>query len=98
MPARARTLLVISATVLALVAATTGGSSTARSAIAFGGEGTPAAPAGSVHGQTLFGLNVPSLQALDESESALHARSAIVGTFADWEHTPDFPTEQAEAI
>ena len=49
-------------------------------------------------GQTLFGMNVPSLQALDESESALGARPAIVGTFADWAHTPDFPLELAEAI
>ena len=45
-----------------------------------------------VQGQTLFGLNVPSLKALDGSESALRARPAIVGTFADWEHTSDFPS------
>ena len=51
-----------------------------------------------MHGQTLFGLNVPSLQALDDSESALRARPAIIGTFADWEHAPDFPIALARAI
>jgi hypothetical protein len=40
-------------------------------------------------GQTLFGMNVPSLDALDEAESAIGARAAIVGTFADWVHVPD---------
>src|SRR3954451_11053477 len=90
MPALGRTLLVMSATMLVLVAATTRGSATAKSATAVS--------TAAVHRQTLFGLNVPSLQALDESESALRARSAIVGTFADWEHTPDFPTGLAEAI
>ena len=44
-------------------------------------------------GQTLFGMNAPSLDALDEAESALGARAAIVGTFADWAHAPDFPRE-----
>lgn len=39
----------------------------------------------------LFGLNVPSLGALDEAEATIGARAAIVGTFADWAHTPDFP-------
>ena len=43
-------------------------------------------------------MNVPSLAALDEAESAIGARAAIVGTFADWEHTPDFPRELADAI
>ena len=38
------------------------------------------------------------MQALDESESALRARPAIIGTFADWEHAPDFPIALAEAI
>ena len=47
---------------------------------------------------TLFGMNVPSLAALDEAESALGARPAIVGTFADWAHVPDFPRRQADAI
>src|SRR3954470_22010398 len=41
--------------------------------------------------QTLFGLNAPSLDALDDAESTLGARAAIVGTYADWAHTPDFP-------
>jgi beta-mannanase len=91
-------LLVMSATVLAVVGAGTGRSSNAGSAIAFGGEGASTPRAATVRGQTLFGLNVQSLQALDESESALRARSAIVGTFADWEHARDFPTELAEAI
>jgi hypothetical protein len=45
--------------------------------------------------QTLFGLNVPSLHQLDASESALGARAAVVGTFADWAHTPDFPSRFA---
>jgi beta-mannanase len=49
-------------------------------------------------GQTLFGMNVPSLGQLDASESALRARAAIVGTFADWAHTPDFPRGLADAI
>ena len=43
-------------------------------------------------------MNVPSLDALDEAESALGARAAIVGTFADWAHAPDFPRELADAI
>ena len=83
----------MSAIVLALVSATTGKSSAATSSVAGGREG-----ASTVRGQTLFGLNVPSLRALDESESALHARPAIIGTFADWEHAPDFPSAMAEAI
>ena len=82
----------MSAIVLAVVASTTGRSSTAKSAIAGGRDGASTARGATVHGQTLFGLNVPSLQALDESESALRARPAIIGTFADWEHAPDFPT------
>ena len=41
-------------------------------------------------------MNAPSLGALDEAESALGARAAIVGTYADWAHAPDFPSEQAE--
>ena len=43
-------------------------------------DGAATARGARVHGQTLFGLNVPSLQALDQSESALHARPAIIGT------------------
>jgi beta-mannanase len=49
-------------------------------------------------GQTLFGMNVPSLGQLDASESAIGARAAIVGTFADWAHTPDFPRGLVAAI
>ena len=82
--------------VLALVAALTGSSSTAMSA--GGREGAPTVRGAAVQGQTLFGLNVPSLKALDGSESALRARSAIVGTFADWEHTSDFPVALAEDV
>ena len=60
---------------------------------------TPASDAATTaRGQTLFGMNVPSLAALDEAESAIGARAAIVGTFADWAHTPDFPRELADAI
>ena len=39
---------------------------------------------------TLFGMNTPSLDALGASESAVGARAAVAGTFADWAHTPDF--------
>jgi beta-mannanase len=46
----------------------------------------------------LFGMSVPSLGALDEAESAVGARAAIVGTFADWEHSPDFPRAEASRI
>jgi hypothetical protein len=49
-------------------------------------------------GAPLFGLNVPSLEALEASESAIGARAAIVGTFADWAHAPDFPAGHAEAV
>jgi beta-mannanase len=98
MPAAARIRLVLSAIVLALVAAVTGSSSTAKSAMAVGHDGASTASGATVREQTLFGLNVPSLHALDESESALRARPAIIGTFADWEHAPDFPIALAEAI
>ena len=57
---------------------------------------TDAAPA--ARGQTLFGMDVPSLTQLDASQAAVGARAAIVGTFADWAHTPDFPTGFAEAV
>jgi beta-mannanase len=43
-------------------------------------------------------LNVPSLGALDAAESALGLSAAIVGTFADWAGTPDFPCGLAEAV
>jgi hypothetical protein len=98
MPATARTLLLVPAIVLTLVAAMTGRSSTARSVIPGGHGGASTARGASAHGQTLFGLNVPSLQALDESESVLRARPAITGTFADWKHVPDFPIALARAI
>ena len=52
----------------------------------------------STRGQTLFGMNVPSLERLDDSESAVGARAAIVGTFADWAHTPDFPLALARDV
>jgi beta-mannanase len=47
--------------------------------------------------QTLFGMDVPSVKQLDASEATLGARAAIVGTFADWAHTPDFPIGLAQA-
>jgi hypothetical protein len=47
---------------------------------------------------TLFGMNAPSLGALDASESALGARAAIVGSFADWAHTPNFPRAWASQV
>jgi beta-mannanase len=53
----------------------------------------PAAP-----GQTLFGMNASSPAQLDASESAIGARAAIVGTYADWAHTPGFPRRLADAI
>jgi hypothetical protein len=49
----------------------------------------PSSAATTARGQTLFGMDVPSLDALDEAESATGIRPAIVGTFADWAHTPD---------
>jgi beta-mannanase len=47
---------------------------------------------------TLFGMDVPSLRALDAAAHAVGARPAIVGTFADWAHTRDFPRAQAARI
>ena len=49
-------------------------------------------------GETLFGMNVPSLGGLAEAESATGIRPAIVGTFADRAHTPDFPRALADQI
>ena len=46
--------------------------------------------------QTLFGMDVPSMQQLDASEAKLGTRAAIVGTFADWGHSPDFPLGLAQ--
>src|SRR6185312_3539054 len=53
--------------------------------------------AGVARGQTLFGMDVPSLKQLDVSEAKVGARAAIVGTFDDWAHNPDFPAGLAEA-
>ncbi|MGZ6663565.1 MAG: glycoside hydrolase family 26 protein [Solirubrobacteraceae bacterium] len=59
---------------------------------------TDASSAAPVAGdQTLFGMDVPSLGQLDASEAKVGACAAIVGTFADWAHTPDFPAGFAEA-
>jgi beta-mannanase len=88
----------MAAIVLVLVAAMSGRSSAAKSTVAGGRDGASTAHGRAVHGQTLFGLNVPSLRALDESESTLRARPAIIGTFADWKHAPDFPIALARAI
>jgi beta-mannanase len=66
--------------------------------VTFAGVKAAASPTEARRGETLFGMNVPSLRALDEAESAVGARAAIVGTFADWAHTPDFPAGLAEDI
>jgi beta-mannanase len=59
---------------------------------------TDASSAASVaRDQTMFGMDVPSLAQLDASETKVGARAAIVGTFADWAHTPEFPTGFAKA-
>lgn len=90
-------VLVVAAIAVAIFGVT-GRSSIAESASAISAAGSSAPPGETVDVQTLFGMNVPSLAALDASESAVGARSAIVGTFADWAHAPDFPTGLAEAI
>ena len=82
-----RTLLVVPAMALVILICVQGAAQTA-----------PSNATTSARGQTLFGMNVPSLAALDEAESVIGARPAIVGTFADWAHTPDFPRELADAI
>lgn len=58
----------------------------------------PAPTRGATRTQTLFGLDVPSLGQLDASESALGTRAAIVGTFSDWAHSPDFPLAFAHEV
>jgi beta-mannanase len=58
----------------------------------------PAAGVTDAGAQTLFGLDVPGLDELDTAEAAIGSRAAIVGTFADWAHAPDFPRATAEAI
>ena len=59
---------------------------------------TTSSAAATARAHPLFGLDVPSLAALDQAESALGGRAAIVGTFADWAHAPRFPRAQADAI
>jgi beta-mannanase len=76
-----------SALALALVSGVTDSSLTATSSAAT-----------AARDQTLFGMDVPSLHALDESETAVGSRAAIVGTFSDWAHAPDFPTDLARRI
>lgn len=67
-----------------------------------GRPGVPATDASSsaraARAETLFGMDVPSLAGLDASEATVGVRAAIVGTFADWAHTPDFPTQFAEDV
>jgi hypothetical protein len=63
--------------------------------IADAAESSPARPG---RGQILFGMSAPSLGELDRAESAVGARAAIVGTFSDWAHAPDFPRGLATAI
>ena len=59
---------------------------------------SPTAASSAAATQTLFGMNVPSLSALDASEAAVGTRAAVVGTFADWAHTPGFPGDWAAAV
>jgi beta-mannanase len=59
---------------------------------------TTSSAATTARAQPLFGLDVPSLGALDRTEKAVGARAAIVGSFADWAHTPAFPAEVAESV
>jgi hypothetical protein len=87
MPSLPRTMLVAAALALTLAVGVTEFTDTAESR----------GPA-SARGQTLFGLNVASLEALDDAESALEVRPAIVGTFSDWAHAPEFPRELAQDI
>ncbi len=88
--APATRMLLVSALILAIVAvAGAPGPASARVADATRHDARP---------QSLFGMNAPSLEALHDSESAVGARAAIVGLFADWVHEPDFPTSTARAI
>ena len=87
MASAVRTLLVVPALALVILVCVNGAAQTAASNATT-----------NARGQTLFGMNVPSLAALDEAESAIGARPAIVGTFADWAHESDFPRELADAI
>jgi beta-mannanase len=87
MASAVRTLLVVPALALVILIGVKGAAQTA-----------PSNATTSARGQTLFGMNVPSLAALDDAESAVGTRAAIIGTFADWAHAPDFPHELADAI
>ncbi len=49
-------------------------------------------------GQTLFGMDVPSLGQLEAAQATVGVPAAIVGTFADRAHTPDFPARFAEDV
>jgi beta-mannanase len=82
-----RTLRVVPALALVILICVQGAAQTA-----------PSNATANARGQTLFGMNVPSMDALDDAESATGSRAAIVGTFADWAHTPDFPRELADTI
>jgi beta-mannanase len=87
MASAVRTMLVVPALALVILTGVQGAAQTA-----------PSKATTNARGQTLFGMNVPSLNALDDAESATGTRAAIVGTFADWAHTPDFPRELADTI
>ena len=86
MASATRKILLASVLALAAVAATGIGVPLA--------DGSSAAPP--ARGQSLFGMDVPSIDQLDASEARAGVRAAIVGTFADWAHTPDFPSGLAE--
>ena len=85
---RIRTIVAACALPLLAVAAVTGG-------VPFTAMSSASIP---VRAQTLFGMNVPSLADLEEAESEVGARPAIVGSFSDWAHGESFPRELAEAI
>ena len=87
MAAVMRTMLVAAVLALAVVGEVRALSDTAESSAAT-----------TDRAQTMFGLSTPSLQKLDEAESAVGARAALVGTFSDWVHAPDFPRELADAV
>jgi beta-mannanase len=52
----------------------------------------------SARSEALFGMSTPSLAALAQAEAAVGARAALVGTFAYWAHTRDFPRSWAVAV
>src|SRR5262245_50615333 len=88
MPRMATTFTVACALVPAILGGVSAGARTSSSA---------AATNVAAH-QTLFGLNAPDLDALDRSEAALGLHAAVVGTYADWAHAPDFPARLAGAL